>query len=301
MTKDQGENREVFQEKVYVLANEVLKIIKELHQEHKHLVNSKLIANKMFDKDSIKEILHEHNFKSQEDNSAPDELIKAVNNVLAKFSALVPESVKDQLNGIDSQNLNKLSDPSHRLNSAVKILKEYLHSISGRISELEDLIEKTVRYLSEMESYLTSEINSSKDKFLQDRTHEEGIAASVDEIRKSFNISSDIYTLKNIIFSKLENITEAIEEKKAQDILKLKETERTLSQMSRKISEIVLEAEVIKKRVLAAETESIHDNLTKIYNRKAYDTKIEETLADMNRYNISSSILLCDIDHFKRI
>ncbi|MEW6602024.1 MAG: GGDEF domain-containing protein, partial [Nitrospirota bacterium] len=46
---------------------------------------------------------------------------------------------------------------------------------------------------------------------------------------------------------------------------------------------------------------SIHDNLTKIYNRKAYDTKIEETLADMNRYNISSSILLCDIDHVKRI
>ena len=53
------ENQETtFQEKVYVLSDEVVKIIKELHQEQEKLVNSRRIAKKMFTKESIKKILN---------------------------------------------------------------------------------------------------------------------------------------------------------------------------------------------------------------------------------------------------
>jgi diguanylate cyclase len=49
------------------------------------------------------------------------------------------------------------------------------------------------------------------------------------------------------------------------------------------------------------ESESLHDNLTGLSNRKAYDQKIIETLATLGRYGVPSSLLMCDIDDFKKI
>ncbi len=299
---DHDINQEVaFQEKVFILADEVLRIIKELHQEHEKLVNSKLIAKKMFNKESIKEILFDRGLERIDKEKDSEHLKEAIDNVLNKIAELVPGSMMDQLNDVKSLEYNKTVDPSERFNLAVKLVKKHVCSISGRLSDLEDLLPKIVHYLSEMETYLTSEISSARGMFQEDSNHEESIVANVAEIMKSFDVSSDINTIKSVIISKLENITGAIEEKKEQNILRLKETERTIEEMSRKMNEIANEAEAVKRRSLEVEIESYHDNLTTIYNRKAYDKKIDETLSNLDRYKISSSLMLFDIDHFKKI
>ncbi|GMN88788.1 diguanylate cyclase [Francisella sciaenopsi] len=43
------------------------------------------------------------------------------------------------------------------------------------------------------------------------------------------------------------------------------------------------------------------DDLTKLYNKKSYNDKIKESLDNYEKYNISFSIIIFDIDHFKRI
>lgn len=43
------------------------------------------------------------------------------------------------------------------------------------------------------------------------------------------------------------------------------------------------------------------DNLTKVLNRKAYDEKIKELFNEFSRYDKSFSIILLDIDNFKKI
>lgn len=292
-----------FQEKVFALADEVLRIIKELHQEHKELVNSKLLAEKMFDKESIKEILFDHGLEGIDRENRVDPLKEAVDDVLNKLAELVPDSMMKDFADMRSQDVNKsvYADSAEKLNLAVKILKKYVNSISGRVTEHEDLLQKIANYLSEMEKYLTNELSSVQGKFKEDRTVEKSISSDISEIKKSFDISNDINAIKRMIFGKLENITNSIEKKKEQDILRLKETERTLEIMSTKMNDIVYEADAIKKRSLEAELDSIHDNLTQICNRKAYDKKIEETLANFNRYSSISSLLVFDIDYFKKI
>ena len=92
-----------------------------------------------------------------------------------------------------------------------------------------------------------------------------------------------------------------MEEKKKQDLLRLKETEKSLAEMSSKMIVVKNEAEAMRKRSQEVELESLCDNLTGLYNRKSYDQKIEETLANLARYNVPSSLLICDIDNFKKI
>ena len=55
------------------------------------------------------------------------------------------------------------------------------------------------------------------------------------------------------------------------------------------------------RRVTILERENISDPLIGIYNRRFLDRRLEEECARARRYSLPLSVLLIDIDHFKRI
>lgn len=55
------------------------------------------------------------------------------------------------------------------------------------------------------------------------------------------------------------------------------------------------------KRLKAFEQESITDPLTGIYNRRYLERRLTDEIARANRYGMPLSVLLIDIDHFKRV
>jgi diguanylate cyclase (GGDEF)-like protein len=55
------------------------------------------------------------------------------------------------------------------------------------------------------------------------------------------------------------------------------------------------------QRIDLLESENVTDPLTKIYNRRYLDRRIEEEVARSKRYSLDLSILMLDIDHFKRV
>jgi diguanylate cyclase (GGDEF)-like protein len=55
------------------------------------------------------------------------------------------------------------------------------------------------------------------------------------------------------------------------------------------------------QRIDALEAENVTDPLTKVYNRRYLDRRLEEEFARSKRYALELSILMLDVDHFKRI
>ncbi|MBI4684345.1 MAG: diguanylate cyclase [Nitrospirae bacterium] len=292
----------IFKEKVYALADEVLNILKELHHEHKQQIDSKLIAEKMFDKEFVKKVLADHG-PEVSNREKFDPLRDTVATVLNKFSELVPPSMMNDLSELKGEHLSKTipEDSTEWLDSAIKIIKTYFNSVTNRINELEDLLQKTAYFLSKTEEYLASELSSAHEDFKENRDFENSIFTNISEMKQTVDISDDVNSIKRVVFNKIENINKNIEKKKELDILRLKENEKSLEELSRKMSELKSEAEAMKNRTQDAELESLHDNLTGLYNRKAYNQKVTETLANLERYNVSSSLLVCDIDFFKKI
>jgi len=293
---------ETFQEKVHVLAGEVLNVMKELRQEHRNLINRSLIAKKMLHKQSIKNILH-----IAEDNTSKErkviQLQDTIDYLLHRFSELLPSSVIDQITYLKDNLHNKapIDDSEKSLTEAVNVLIKHFGLITDRLDELEAVLQKTTNYLSELENNLTSEIASTKEKYDEDRTVERSIFFDMNEMKQSFDIYNDISTIKSVIFGKIENITKAIEVKKEQDMIRLQKTERALNKMSRKMVDIIYESDIIRQKSLEIEHENLHDNLTGLYNRKAYEMKIEESLEILRRYNTPSALIVIDLDHFKSI
>jgi len=55
------------------------------------------------------------------------------------------------------------------------------------------------------------------------------------------------------------------------------------------------------RKIVLLEAESITDPLTRIYNRRYLDRRLEEEVVRSKRYSLDLSVLMLDIDHFKKI
>jgi len=60
------------------------------------------------------------------------------------------------------------------------------------------------------------------------------------------------------------------------------------------------EIERLKSELVRRQEEAIIDELTEIYNRRAFNKRLKEEVARLARYKTPFSLILFDIDHFKR-
>lgn len=62
-----------------------------------------------------------------------------------------------------------------------------------------------------------------------------------------------------------------------------------------------LQTAIDLRRIDVLEAENITDPLTKVYNRRYLDRRLDEEVARSKRYSLDLSMLMIDIDYFKRI
>lgn len=302
-TKMKEIDLEVFEEKVYVIAAEVLDILKELSLENQKQINSKTIAEKMFHKESVKSVLINKNNGEPNKEDEIKYLKELANTVLDKFAKLVPSHMVENLCNLKDilKDHTMLDSSIDWLDSPISIIKKYIESVSKRNNELEEFLKQTMQYLAAIEAPLTNELSSQQNKFSEDREFEDSIYQHMDMMREECNVADDIESLKMAFINKIENINKGIEKKRARDIVRLKESEKTIEEMKKRMNEVKCEADEIRKKSQEMEVEVYRDALTGLHNRKAYDEKIEEILAHVKRYDISASLMICDIDFFKKI
>lgn len=295
--------KDEFEEKVVAVADEVLDILKELSQENKKQISSKLIAEKLYWKDSFKNLFSGSSSKESISTMDPDCLQELSNMVLDKFTELLPSHMSGNLGILKDSLHNKILEGASGewLDSPLEIIKKYIDSLSGRNRELESFIKQTMSYLSNTESHMTSELSSQQKKFNDDREFENDISSSMNAVGENINSTEDLGRIKSIVMEKIKNINRGIETKRESDMNRLKETEKTLTEMTMRMSEIKQEADEIRIKSEEIEYESIRDGLTGLYNRKAYDQKMSEVIADVNRYDATTSLMICDIDFFKKV
>jgi diguanylate cyclase len=292
-----------FEEKVIAVADEVLVILKELSRENKKQISSKHIAEKLYWKDSFKNLINGSTGKETVNNIDPDFLRDLSNTILDKLTELLPSHLSDNLGSLKESLQNKTLDSESRewLESPIEIIKKYIDSLSGSNRELGEFIRQTIFHLSHTELHMTSEFSSQRKKFDEDRQFENDISSHMDDIGQNINSTDDLIQIKSVVMGKIENINRAIETKRENDLANLKEVEKAHAEMSKRMSEIKQEADEIKRKSEEIEYESTRDGLTGLYNRRAYDQRINEVIADVNRYDATTALMICDIDFFKKI
>ena len=294
-----------FEEKVHLIADEVLGILKDLYRKNKKQIDSKMIAEQMIWRDSLRNLLHEIEKKDIHDsnNNELNILRKWTENFLDRLSDLIPETEMEKLVELRNQlkELTSVNDTSSIIESPIKVIKRYISTLSIRNKELESFAKQIVQYLSETEQRLAEEVQMTQEKKNSDTLFFENINSNLTTMINDLESTDDIETIKIMVFQKIEDINRCIDKRRQEEMQRLQETENNLKEMALRMQEIMDEAEAIKKRSMELEFEITKDNLTGLNNRRAYNEKITEILVHIRRYGSSASLMVCDIDHFKKI
>ena len=297
-----GEASPEFEEKIFTIADEVFKILRELSLENKTEIRSEQIAEKMFTKDSLKGLLDDiHAITEDEDleNNRQNELS---NLILNKFSELIPAYVTKKLGDLKEALHNKTLEgaPQEWIDSPFEVIKSYIDSISTRNNELENFLNKTTEHISTTEENMSRELSIQIDKFNDHIAFEHRISLDMEDIRRDLNGSDNISEIIPAVIGRIEEICTRIEEKRKK-VQYVSETKTALAEMSSRMSEIMRSADEIRRKSKGREYDASHDALTGAYNRKAYEKKMKEVLADFIRYSTATSLMLCNIDNIKNI
>ncbi len=120
-------------------------------------------------------------------------------------------------------------------------------------------------------------------------------------LQNSIDYSQTLTELKEVLFSRLNTINTVIAEKKIQDGSLKTDADRQLESLRHNMNQMKDQIQAAEKRASLLEQELLKDPLTGAYNRRAYDRRIIEELHRFLRYKTIFSLLLFDVDHFKRV
>lgn len=170
--------------------------------------------------------------------------------------------------------------------AANKAFATYLNNVNLELSDIYAAIGGAVRHqTAHLET--TSELKTSVMRQMQEM--EAGTARA-----------TDLDQLKNMVQSQLGNIRQALREfqQSEQDQRQLSSQ---LQELGEKIKAMEAEAERNRTTLEKHRYKALHDPLTELPNREAYNERIAAEFQRWRRYKHPLTLAICDLDHFKKI
>jgi diguanylate cyclase (GGDEF)-like protein len=133
--------------------------------------------------------------------------------------------------------------------------------------------------------------NDFNDKLLRD----------TEDMNQACDSSGSLEDIRFRISSKVSAISEAIGAKRQADEARIEEADAKIDELQTNLETYGREIIQIRQRADSLEKEVLLDELTQVTNRRGYDLQIRESLRRYHRDGEIFSLVLIDIDHFKRV
>lgn len=130
---------------------------------------------------------------------------------------------------------------------------------------------------------------------------DESVSAQMVDLQKSSENATSLEPLKQLINTRLQNIAHEIKEHAKQEEQQRLETEKQLTDLAQKITDLDAESKELKNKLLIAHSKATRDPLTGLPNRLAYEENVAIEISRWKRYLAPLTMVIWDIDFFKKI
>lgn len=148
-------------------------------------------------------------------------------------------------------------------------------------------------------------INTSKD------IHDEGVAAGrqlndsmreqVSAMAQSVSDATELEQLKTAVNGRLEDILSAMDNHQNAEVQRDDSLSGQLDSLVERVKNMEQASEQAEERIEEQRQRALRDVLTQLPNREAYELRLELEFDRWRRYGHALTMVVCDIDHFKRI
>ncbi|MBW1947854.1 MAG: GGDEF domain-containing protein [Deltaproteobacteria bacterium] len=198
----------------------------------------------------------------------------------------------------------------------------FVHEIFNLIFQIKELMrhkreelyrfsQEVMVHLEETEKALVKTLDSDRDRFMilevdfEMRVHED-----MQEIEQSFKMrGKSLDEIRTAVLNRIGSIRRHFLEKKADDEARIKQIEKEkksvqkrLKSVHRRYQDFTRQSKTAFEEMERFKKASLHDRLTEVYNRRAFDFQIKKALEDLQRGTLEEfSLIVFDVDKFRTI
>ncbi len=211
----------------------------------------------------------------------------------------VPESLKPGLEAIQTQLAAGLkADQVLATLESVRdlVMEAYLTANKAFATYLNDVNLE----LADIYAVLGGAMRHQADRLESSQSLRDSMMEQMASLESGTANATNLDQLKHMVQSQLGNIREALQQ--------FQQTEQGHQQLAHQLQELgdkikAMEVEAEKNRTTLEKQryKALHDPLTELPNREAYNERIQTDFQRWKRYRHPLSIAVCDLDHFKKI
>jgi len=215
----------------------------------------------------------------------------------------LPVDMGDEVAGIQSQLEGNVSESEWptllgRISRLIGSMREKAHdekkSLEAFLTQLTDQLQTLDEFVRgvEQDHHDAVKIGTDFRVSMDDQLHHMG--RSVDE-------ASELEQLKQVIKTRLDTLTQHMEKLREHEEQRDNKAQQKITELNTKIQAMEQDSEALRKNVRKERELAMVDPLTEIRNRLAYDERIEQEYVRWKRYQPPLSLMVIDIDFFKKI
>lgn len=183
----------------------------------------------------------------------------------------------------------------------VGFVKNYVGRLIQQNDQVAVFAKELGKNLTEMEEQVLISLNIAQEGYQANTEFATTLRGEVEDIQGSFVAERSIQDIQVFVFSKLRAIRTALERKNSQDEIRFQQAQGSMEDLKKSLQIMTAEVNRVQERARTLEREVLLDGLTGIHNRRAYEQRIKEEFARYRRYGMTYSLVLLDVDHFKKL
>ena len=127
------------------------------------------------------------------------------------------------------------------------------------------------------------------------------VGSQVRDIEQGVKEAVDLESLKQSVQTRLDAILDHMTRHREVEQARQRQAEAQIKALKSHTRELEQESESLREAVHQTRELALRDGLTGLYNRRAYEDRLAEEFARWTRHGSPLSVVVWDLDHFKRI
>ncbi len=187
------------------------------------------------------------------------------------------------------------------LEEAARLVQEARRRLERERAEFERFLAQVGERLQEIDGYMQAQ-DEAREAALQDgRALDEAVRGQVAGIEDSLREAHDLEALKAAVQARIERVREHLAGFRASEEARYRAAREEAERLRGRLEALEREAEALRERVREERRLALRDPLTGLPNRLAYEERIAQEHARWRRFGTPLSLVVVDVDRFKRI
>lgn len=187
------------------------------------------------------------------------------------------------------------------LNHAIELLLEVKEFCESEQQDIDQFLLHIAAQLSELNAIVTQTNDAATNSQKNRNKLDQSVFTQIRELQLQAIKTTSIDSLKELVNQCFKTVATEIKNHHQQDKEQQQKFQDSMAELVNKMIGLEVETERLKAELKVVHHQSLHDALTGLFNRNAYNQRLKDEIARYNRYHQPLTLAIWDIDHFKNI